>query len=67
MAVKMNLRVITTNHAADPEVRFLKKSISKSNDCATAKPTVWELRTNLDHRNFANIKALKLFIQNARW
>ena len=40
MAVKMNLRVITTNHAADPEVRFLKKSISKSNDCATAKPTV---------------------------
>ena len=42
MAVKMNLRIITKNHAADPEKGFLAKSISKSND-ATAMPTAWEL------------------------
>ena len=32
MAVKMNLRMITKNHAADPEKVFLAKSIPKSND-----------------------------------
>ena len=42
-AVKMNLRIITKNHAADPEIGFLAKSISKSNGCATAMPTAWEL------------------------
>ena len=31
MAVKMNLRIITKNHAADPEIGFLTKSISKPN------------------------------------
>ena len=40
----MNLRIITKNHAADPEKRFLTKSISKPNGCATAMPTAWELR-----------------------
>ena len=44
MAVIMNLRIVTKNHAADPEMEFLAKSISKFNDCATAKPTVWELK-----------------------
>ena len=44
IAVKMNLRIITKNHAADPEKRFLTKSISKPNGCATAMPTAWELR-----------------------
>ena len=29
MGVKMNLRIITKNHAADPEIGFLTKSISK--------------------------------------
>ena len=43
MAVKMNLRIITKNHAADPEKGFLAKSISKSNGYATAMPTAWEL------------------------
>ena len=43
MAVKMNLRIITKNHAADPGIGFLEKSISKSNGCATAIPTAWEL------------------------
>ena len=43
MAVKMNLRILTKNLAADPEIGFLKKSISKSNGSATAMPTAWEL------------------------
>ena len=43
MAVKMNLRIIAKNNAADPEIGFLAKSISKSNSYATAMPTVWEL------------------------
>ena len=46
MAVKMNLRIITKNHGADPEKGFLAKSISKTNGYATAMPTAWEL-TNL--------------------
>ena len=29
MGAKVNLRIITTNHAADPEIGFLTKSISK--------------------------------------
>ena len=41
--VKINLRMIRKNYAADPEIGFLGKSISKSNGCATAMPTAWEL------------------------
>ena len=36
MALNMNLRIIMKNHAADPEIGFLPKSISKPNGCATA-------------------------------
>ena len=43
MAVKINLRIITKNHAADPEIMFLAKSISKLNGCATAISTALEL------------------------
>ena len=43
MAVKMNLMIITKNHAADTEIGFLTKSISKPNGCATAMPTAREL------------------------
>ena len=43
MAVKMNLTITTKNHAAHPEKGFLSESISKSNGCATAMPTAWEL------------------------
>ena len=43
MAVKMNSRIITKNYAADPEIGFLANSILKSNGCATAMPTAWEL------------------------
>ena len=42
MAVKMNLRIITKNFAANPEIGLLAKSISKSNGCTTAMPTAWE-------------------------
>ena len=44
MGLKMNLRIITKNHAADPEIGFFAKSISKSNG-PTALPTAWELRS----------------------
>ena len=44
MAVKMNIRIITKNHAADPEIRFLTKSISKPNGYTTAMPTACELK-----------------------
>ena len=43
MSVKMNLRIIIKNHAADLEIEFLEKSISKPNGYATAMPTAWEL------------------------
>ena len=44
MAVKMNLRIITKNHAADQEIGFFAKSISKFNGRATAMATAWELK-----------------------
>ena len=43
MGVKMNLRLITKNHAADPEIGFLTKPISKPYDCAMAMSQAWEL------------------------
>ena len=44
IAVKMNLRIITKNHAAGQEIGFLAKSISMSHGCVTAMPTAWELK-----------------------
>ena len=44
MALKMNIRIITKNHAADPEIGFIGKSISKSDGCATAMPAALELK-----------------------
>ena len=43
MGVKMNLKIITKNHAADPAIGFLTKSISKPCGRATAMPIAWEL------------------------
>ena len=43
MGVKMNLRIITKNHEADPEKGFLTKSISTPYGRATALPPAWEL------------------------
>ena len=44
MGVKMNLRIIKKNHAADPEIELLAKSISEPYDRATAMPPAWELK-----------------------
>ena len=44
MAVKINLPILTKNYAADPEIRFLAKSILKPYGHATVMPTAWELR-----------------------
>ena len=43
MGVKINLRIITKNHAADPEIGFLTKSILKPYGRAMAIPPAWEL------------------------
>ena len=48
MAVKMNLRIITKRFAADPEIGFLTKSISKANGYGTAMPPAWELTQRLE-------------------
>ena len=45
MGVKINLRIITKNHAADPEKGFLTKSILKPYGCQAAMPTARELIT----------------------
>ena len=50
MGVKMKLGIIMKNHAADPEIGFLIKSISKPNGRATAMPTAWELRAYFSFR-----------------
>ena len=39
IAVKMNLRIITKNHTADPEKGFLTKSLLKPYGHAAAMPT----------------------------
>ena len=39
----MNLSIIKKNHAADPEVGFLTKSILKPYGRATAMPPPWQL------------------------
>ena len=41
--LKINLRIITKNHAADPVIGFLTQTILKLYGRAAAKPTVWEL------------------------
>ena len=44
MDLRIDFRIITKNHAADKEIGFLTKSISKLNGYATAMPTAWELK-----------------------
>ena len=52
----MNLRIITKNRAADPEIGFIIKSLSQSYGLATTMPTAWELRM---------LKSGKFFIQKS--
>ena len=51
MGVKINLRIITKNHAADPETRFLTNPISKPYDRVTDIPPAWELSKKKQHKN----------------
>ena len=44
MGVKMNLRIITKNHAANPEIGFLTKSILKPYGSAATMPIAWEIK-----------------------
>ena len=44
----MNPRIVTKNHAADQEIGFITKSISKPNGCARAMPTAWKLRESFE-------------------
>ena len=48
MAVKITLRIIIKNHAANQEVEFLKKPTSKPCNRATAMPTAWELKVKVN-------------------
>ena len=41
----MNLKIITKNLVADPDIGFLTKLILKPYGRATAMPTAWELRS----------------------
>ena len=43
MGVKMNLRIVKKNHAGDPKIGFITKSISKPYGRGTAMPPAWEL------------------------
>ena len=40
MNLKKNFRIITKNLAADPEIEFVKKSISRAYGCGTVMPPV---------------------------
>ena len=56
MSVKMNLRIKTKNHIADPEKEILTKSISKPYGGATAMPPAGELIISLFLNEVLNIK-----------
>ena len=45
MAVRMYSRIVTKNHAADPDIEVLTKSISNPQDRGTDIPTARELIT----------------------
>ena len=48
MVVKMTLSVNMKNQAADPQIGFFTKSISKPCGRATAMPITWELNYDSD-------------------
>ena len=62
MGVKMNLRIITKNHEADPEIGFLTKSISKPYGRATAMPTAWGLKLSSFHHQLIRIITLRMMV-----
>ena len=46
MNVKMNLRIITKNHAADSKIGFLLKIVFRADWTHESNPTAWELNTS---------------------
>ena len=62
MDVETNLRVITKNHAAAPEIRFLTTSISQPFGRATAMPTAWEVNNQsqnlVTNKNISRLRAV---------
>ena len=58
MSVEMILRIITQIHAADPEIGFLTKLISKLFGRATAMPTAWKLSDLRIHLDSVRINTL---------
>ena len=60
IGVKINFRIITKNHTADPEKRFLTKSILKAYGRATAMPPAWELRIKIDHTEVISVTSWKV-------
>ena len=66
MDVKMNRRIITKNHAADPGIGFLAKSISKSYGRATAMPPAWESRKPLKNLLYV-IRTLHVRLEKSVW
>ena len=59
----MNLRIKTKNHAADPEIGFLTKSISKPYGRATAMAPAWEL-SNIICRSCVFLFQFDIFIES---
>ena len=60
----MNLRIITKNHAADPEKGFVAKSISKPDGCATAMPKTSELKA-ISHEIFIKYDHLTFQVESS--
>ena len=56
MALKMNLRIITKNHAADPEIGVLTAKIFQAYGRTAASPTAWELNKQLILRSSINLR-----------
>ena len=54
MGVEINSRLKTINHEADPEIRFLTKSISKRYGSETAMPPVLESTPIYESENSDN-------------
>ena len=52
MDVKMNLRIITKNHAADSKIGSLLKIDFRADWTHESNPTAWELSVNLEEKYF---------------
>ena len=58
MGLKINLRIITKNHAAYPVKGFVIKSISTPYGGAMAMPPAWELIRVSEFKNYVSDKKI---------